>query len=94
MECRTTNGSIVREWTRKRHSNTITEKLFLNWQTGKATTNSRFPQFSVDVDGSGSGFLYSNSTELEDAGIYICTVYDNSKILSYSANLIFLGKEH
>lgn len=93
MECRTTSGSVVREWTRERHSGKGTEKLFINWETAPAETNPLFPQFGIDIDGSGSGFLYCNSTELEDAGIYICSiVQDNSKLVLYSAHLIVLGK--
>lgn len=94
MECRTTNGSIVRQWTIERHSDRPKRKLKIlrNWGHDPPKLNPDFAHFGVDIDQFGSGVIYRNSTGLEDAGIYTCSVEVNSRVFHYSAALIVLGK--
>src|SRR6218665_982182 len=97
MECRTQNGSVVREWTLIRASlgenyklqpQVDSEKIFSNWDSG---TKSHLKQFSVDVDQYGSGALYLNTSTLEDAGLYTCVVEMERKLTRSSAQLIVFG---
>lgn len=98
MECRTQNGSVVREWALIRASlgendklqpNVDSEKIFSNWDSG---IKLHLKQFSVDVDQNGSGALYLNSTKLEDAGLYTCVVEIEQELTSSSAQMIIFGK--
>src|SRR6218665_208809 len=93
MECLTTNGSIVGQWTFERHSDKKIFKIMTNWGQELPALNPYLAHhFGANVDRKGSGVIYTNSSDLEDAGIYTCILKVNEQILKYSAMLIVLGK--
>ena len=87
MQCGEDNNYTIREWTNQRTINSSKSTIFLNW-VGPKIINSHFGI----VDGT-AGVLYTNSTEMDDEGIYTCTVdQGRSQPGRQSAQLIVFGK--
>ena len=90
MKCQVDNGLMVRQWSIQRTVTLKTDLLFNNVRNKTRISNGHV---GVVVNDNGSGILYVNSTTFDDAGIYICTVYqDTMQPSEYRANLIVLGK--
>src|SRR6218665_681284 len=73
IRCHVESGLIVREWSIQRTSTSNTQTLFTYWKNRSSINDAHF---GVDVDEFGSGILYVNSTTLDDAGIYSCTIQE------------------
>ena len=87
IKCHAAVNSTIREWSLKRPS-TSEEIIFTNWKDKKMIINPHFGIVKV-----ADGVLYTNSTELNDAGIYTCAVQTGrSQPNQYSAHLIVFGK--
>lgn len=90
MECKTDNGTKVIEWINQRQP---THKIFTNFYPDLNRIGQNFTHFGADVDSNGSGFIYTNSTRLEDAGNYTCRVQEGQQQpVPYSAQVIVLGE--
>lgn len=91
MKCQADSSSTVREWSMQRPFTSNPETIFKNWKDRKNINN---PHFGIVEDVNGSIILYTNSTEMDDAGIYTCTVQKiGSQPDRYSAQLIVFGKQ-
>ena len=92
MKCQVYANYPIREWSMQRFFNgaSNTDVIFANWKGRKNITN---PHFGIANDMDGSVVLYKNSTELNDAGIYTCTVRRaGGQLDRYSAQLIVFGQ--
>jgi len=88
MNCTTTNNSFVRKWTvymTNRATSTILQGF--PWKL-----RGDFTHFRVDTNDNGSATISTNSTRLNDAGVYRCHCETDGKDTEYSAHLIVLGR--
>lgn len=94
MKCEVDSGLIIRYWSIWRGTTSETEEsIFVN--SGISDTSIYNKHFGVDVTDSGSGILYANSTTLDDAGIYICGIFNGSNTpQNYKAHLIVFGESN
>ena len=92
MECRTTNESHVDSWEFKRTTKINYVEIFINHDGRRGPTTKLSSRFDVDMDESGSGLLYTNTTQLNDAGLYLCCIDKNGAHDSFSSHLTVLGK--
>lgn len=91
MKCQVDSNLVHRLWSIQRTLERQSEPLATIWN-GKY--NIFDGHFGVDNSDFGfDGVLYTNSTTLDDAGIYICSVQRGSnQIEHHSAHLIVFGK--
>ena|SRR6218665_2355232 len=90
IRCQVDSSLIVREWSIQRTSTSNTQPLYTYRKNRSSITNAHV---GVNVDEFGSGILYINSTTLDDAGIYICTIQEGTmQPQKYRANLIVFSK--
>lgn len=93
MECRPTNGSIVFKWEVLQSTSRSLRGIFVNHDGIRGLTNQYSSRFGVDLDESCSGLVYTNATQLEDAGLYVCHIERSTEPSEFfSAHLIVLGK--
>lgn len=101
LECNVDRNSTVTKWEVTRYSRVVTnpttvpeietiarfDKIF-----GLALVN--ITHLGSDVDSTGSGVIYYNSTDLEDAANYTCSAHvgPHKDTIFYSAQLIVLGE--
>ena len=92
MKCETDGNFVIREWSMQRPftSTSNREAILNNWNESMIIVN---PHFGI-VDGTnGSLGLYTNFTEMNDAGIYTCSVQNSGRQPEqYSAQLIVFGQ--
>lgn len=97
MECRTTNESYVYMWELKRPNITDYVKLFTTRNAALdlacKPTPKLSPRFGYDMDERCSGMLYTNTTSIKDAGLYVCRTDRNTERDSFIAQLTVLGKD-
>lgn len=93
LECKTNDNERVNRWTAARVGQRV-EVIFraniLGEQVDNPAIRMKFPYFGVDYRQIGDIVLYSNRTELTDAGVYVC--YKNQDSIKTSAQLTVLGK--
>ena|SRR6218665_2973777 len=93
MECRTDVESRVLVWILIRADGEPFE-VYLN-----GVQSPYFPEFThfgSQVNASGSGIIYTNSTRMSDAGLYMCVTRQGSagKIVRVTAHLTVFGTNH
>ena len=86
MNCFVKNNSRVRKW----DTFTADHEPITLYSSGK--THPRFNHFVVEVDDNGSGVIFTNSTKLNDAGIYKCLSVTDGRVKEHRAQLTVLGK--
>lgn|SRR6218665_583547 len=103
LGCSVDRYSNVNRWEVTKYSWVVTNKSTyraietvarLDKNFGFALVN--ITHLGLDVDSTGSGIIYYNSTELEDAGNYTCRAYVGppQDTIFYSAQLVVLGEDH
>ena len=102
LECRVDRSSTANIiWEITKYSRLVTNKSTLlkmesiaRFDKNVGLVDLNISHLLFDVDNTGSGIIYYNSTELEDAGIYNCRALIGSESIVYSAQLIVLGEYH
>lgn len=101
LGCSIDRSSTVNRWEITKYSRLVTNKsTVLKMESvarfGKnvGLVDLNISHLLFDVDNTGSGIIYYNATELEDAGIYTCSALIGSESIFYSAQLIVLGEHH
>src|SRR6218665_1901274 len=102
LKCRVDRSSTVNIiWEITKYSRLVTNKSTLlkmesiaRFDKNVGLVDLNISHLLFDVDNTGSGIIYYNSTELEDAGIYNCRALIGSESIVYSAQLIVLGEYH
>lgn len=90
MTCHSGSNAIIREWSLRRPFTSNTEIIFVNLKNRKKINN---PHFDIVESRNGSIILCTNSTEMEDAGIYTCAAQKVGRQPDrFSAHLIVFGK--
>ena len=92
MQCQIGSNSTVREWSLQRPFTSISDSMIIlmNFKGRRKVINSHF---GIADGMNGSVVLYTNSTDLNDAGIYTCSVQKAGRQPDrYSAQLIVFGK--
>src|SRR6218665_1327420 len=93
MECRTDEEFRVRGWILKRaHGEPV--PVYLHGDPIPYLPE--FTHFGAQVNASGSGIIYTNSTRMSDAGLYMCVTRQGSagKIVRVAAHLTVFGTNH
>lgn len=97
LECKANHNETVNRWTVKRVGQYVKVIYTAKQQTNssenqrdKSEIYSDFPYFGVNFRANGDCILYSNRTELKDAGVYTCS--KNKDKVQSSAQLIVLGE--
>lgn len=94
LECTVDHNESVNRWTVNRMGRAVEMIFRAKQQTHSSEKQhaiySNFPYFGVDFRQNGDCILYSNRTELKDAGFYTC--FKNEDAIQSSAQLIVLGE--
>ena len=92
MKCQVGSNSTIRQWSLQRPFTSSSDSIIIliNFKGRMTILNSHF---GIADGMNGSVVLYTNSTELNDAGIYTCSVQKAGRQPDrYSAQLIVFGK--
>jgi len=95
MECRPDNGWKVFQWEMKQNMSIGLVTIFRNYNRRRELDKNYSTRFGVDMDERCSGLLYTNETQLDDAGLYFCRIersIEPAEQNESSAHLIVLGK--
>ena len=90
MECRTNEEFRVRGWILKRaHGEPV--PVYLHGDPIPYLPE--FTHFGAQVNASGSGMIYTNSTRMDDAGLYTCVTRQSpdDKAVKATAHLTVFG---
>lgn len=82
---------MVRYYSDQSGRNSEPKLIFSHWENDALYTISPdFSHFGAVVDASGSAVLYTNSSKIDDAGLYTCLVEVKKTTFRYSAHVVIL----
>lgn len=93
MECRTDEGSRVRKWELWRVGEEAINAITVYSHGNPSQYHQEFTHFVAQVNASGSGMIYTNSTRMDDAGLYTCVTRQSpdDKTVKATAHLTVFG---